>query len=63
MTEWFSAHDFWHPPDTWHVIERKRLMELLRRAHEGEDPDMLYIEEYANAEHEPIPGAGQDTCG
>lgn len=25
---------------------------LLQRAHDGEDPDLLYAEEYANADHE-----------
>lgn len=47
------------PPPTnlgWHVISGEQLMELLRRAHEGEDPDLLYVEEYANAEIERIEG-------
>lgn len=38
----------------WHVIEAKRLMELLRRAYGGENPDLIYIEEYVNAEREDI---------
>lgn len=40
--------------ECWHVIDRERLMQLLRRAHAGEDPDLLYIEEYVNAEREEI---------
>lgn len=39
-------------PECWHVIEEARLMELLRRAQEGESPDLIYIEEYVNAERE-----------
>jgi hypothetical protein len=38
----------------WHVIESSRLLELLRRAHAGENPDLLYIEEYVNAERENV---------
>ena len=38
--------------ECWHVIERKAIMELLRRAHAGEDPELLYIEAYANAKRE-----------
>jgi len=29
-------------------------MELLRRAYGGENPDLIYIEEYVNAEREDI---------
>lgn len=35
----------------WWVIHGESLMDLLRRAHAGEDPDLLYVEEYANCEH------------
>ena len=44
------------PPqkECWHVIEAKRLMKLLRRAHAGENPDLIYIEEYVNAEREDV---------
>ena len=35
--------------ECWHVMEGKLIMELLRRAHAGEDPELLYIEAYANA--------------
>lgn len=44
--------------ECWHVIERLRLVELLRRAHEGEDPDLLYIEEYVNAERDEVEADG-----
>lgn len=36
----------------WHVIDSDRLLQMLRRVEAGEDPDMVYLEEYANAEHE-----------
>ena len=32
----------------WWAISGERLLELLGRAHEGADPDLLYAEEYAN---------------
>jgi hypothetical protein len=35
--------------DVWHVIEGGDIRALLRRAHAGEDPELLYIE-YVNAE-------------
>ena len=40
----------------WHVISGERLMELLRRAHDGENPDLIYIEEYVNADREEVEG-------
>jgi hypothetical protein len=36
----------------WHVISGEDLLELLRRAHDGEDPDFLYMTEYVNAERD-----------
>lgn len=36
----------------WHVISGEQLLETLRRAHNGEDPDLLMTELYANADHE-----------
>ncbi len=42
--------------ETWHVIEGVRLIELLRRANAGENPDLLYIEEYVNADREEVDG-------
>jgi hypothetical protein len=37
------------------------LLNLLRRAHEGEDPDLLMLEIYASAEHVPYePEGGED---
>lgn len=36
----------------WWVIAGDELLEALRRAHVGEDPDVLYAELYANSEHE-----------
>jgi len=36
----------------WWVISGEALLEMLRRARDGEDPDLIYAEEYANAGHE-----------
>lgn len=33
------------------VITQTQLLDLLRRAAAGEDPELLMVEEYANAEH------------
>lgn len=38
----------------WWSISGEALLDLLRRAHDGEDPDLLYAEEYANAEREDV---------
>lgn len=38
--------------ECWHVIHEGTLLDLLRRAHGGEDPDMVYAEQYANADTE-----------
>lgn len=47
--------NFWAPnpnPGPYHVISRERLMEMLQRVYEGETPEMVYIEEYVNADSE-----------
>lgn len=36
----------------WHVISGDLLLEVLKRAHGGEDPDLIYAEMWANAQHE-----------
>jgi hypothetical protein len=36
----------------WHVISGEQLLEILRRAAAGEDPDLLFAELWANARHE-----------
>ena len=36
----------------WWVVSGENLLDMLRRAHGGEDPDLIYAEEYANSEHE-----------
>lgn len=38
----------------YHVISGEALLELLRRAAAGEDPELLYAEEWANAEHQQV---------
>jgi hypothetical protein len=35
-----------------HVISGEALMSMLRRCGDGQDPDLVYAEEYANAEIE-----------
>ena len=40
------------PLASWWVLSEAALLELLKRAHEGEDPGFLLMEEYANAQHE-----------
>lgn len=43
----------------WHVIHGGTLMALLRRFRAGEDPELVYAEEYANADdHQQV-----ETCG
>lgn len=36
----------------WWAISGEALMEMLRRVAAGEDPDLIYAEEYANSQHE-----------
>lgn len=36
----------------WWVIEDSELLKLLVRCKAGEDPDMVYMEAYANSDHE-----------
>jgi len=36
----------------WWTISGEELLRLLREAHEGADPDLLYAEAYANSEIE-----------
>lgn len=38
-------------PLGWHVISGERLLDMLRRVAGGENPDLVYAEEWANAEH------------
>lgn len=40
----------------WWGIAGSELLDLLRRAHAGENPDLLYAEAYANSEHERVEG-------
>jgi hypothetical protein len=46
------------PPMPWHVINGEDLLVMLRRVAEGEDPDMVYAEEYVNAEREEVVEGG-----
>lgn len=36
----------------WWCISGEDLLDMLRRTHDGEDPDLLYAETYANSEIE-----------
>lgn len=40
----------------WWSLSGESLMDMLRRCHEGEDPDLVYAEMYANSEHEFVEG-------
>lgn len=40
----------------WWVINSEALLKMLYRAYAGEDPDLLYIEEYANSTTEEKEG-------
>ena len=45
----------WRPTSLgWHVISGEQLLAMLRRVAGGENPDLVYAEEWANAEHERI---------
>lgn len=43
-------------PETWCVIEAGEFVKLLKRAHQGEDPDMLMMEFLANSDSETVEG-------
>ena len=36
---------------SWWTISEEAIRDMLRRVADGEDPDMVYAEEYANSEH------------
>lgn len=42
------------------VLDGTTLLSLLRRVRDGEDPDQIYLEEYANADHEYYGGDASD---
>jgi hypothetical protein len=37
-------------PPAWHVIRGDALLGVLRRCHDGEDPELVYAEIYVNGE-------------
>ena len=47
-----SASD--HRPLGFHVISGEDLLRMLRRVADGESPDLVYAEEYVNADHERV---------
>lgn len=44
------------PVEQWWTINGEDMLALIRRAHAGEDPDMLYLEAIANSEREEHEG-------
>lgn len=43
----------------WWAISGDAFLDALRKAHAGEDPDLLYAEHYANSDHEYV---GETDC-
>lgn len=43
-------------PPRWNVISEPDFLDALRRCAAGEDPDLVYIEFYVNADVEQIGG-------
>lgn len=41
----------------WWTISGEALLDMMRRCAAGEDPDMVYAEEYVNAQIEVVPPA------
>lgn len=42
--------------DAWWVIHGEELAKALHRVKDGEDPDLIYTELFANSEHEEVEG-------
>jgi len=40
--------------DSWWTISTESMLAMLRRCHDGEDPELVFMEEYANADHEYV---------
>lgn len=43
----------------WWTISGEALLHMLRRVADGDDPDLVYAEEYANSEHETFDGVDE----
>jgi hypothetical protein len=41
----------------WWTISGEALLAMLRRVADGEDPDLVYAEEYANSDHVEVSDA------
>lgn len=41
----------------WWTISGEALLDMLRRVHDGEDPDLVYAEEYVNSDREDVDDA------
>lgn len=40
----------------WWVVHEENMLAMMRRCYAGEDPDIVFAEEYANCEHEHVEG-------
>jgi hypothetical protein len=56
-----SEPDDDYDPLCWWSISGTGLLHLLRRVADGEDPDMVYAEEYANGDRDIITPLYKDT--
>lgn len=39
----------------WWSLSGEDFLTALHRVHDGEDPDLVYVEYYANSDHENVP--------
>lgn len=55
-----STEPLWRGPTPpklgWWAISGEALLDMLHRCRNGEDPDLVYAEEYANSDHENVGG-------
>lgn len=43
--------------ERWWALSEEALLDMLHRVADGEDPGMVYAEEYVNADREVVEGA------
>jgi hypothetical protein len=46
----------------WWTISGEAIMSMLQRVHDGEEPFVVYAEEYANADHSDCTHDGDDDA-
>lgn len=44
------------PSEQWWTINGEDMLDMFRRAHAGDDPELLYLEAIANSERRSYPG-------